>query len=177
MGLDPGFPHRRHRRLYACHQASPPPRPHTNRAVYADWCGPCKQIGPVFERLARENAIPKKVAFVKVNVDSLSSISRSHGVTAMPTFILFHNGKALRTVRGADPSELAALVGETVKLRGQATQSASFASPGRTLGGEGVGPARGSFNVGGFANSVVTFFGLYFGTLLSARVIAWFMGW
>lgn len=132
-------------------------------------------IGPVFERLANENAVPGKLAFVKVNVDSHSSISRTHGVTAMPTFILFHNGKAINTLRGANPSDLAALVGEAARLKGQAKPGASFASAGRTLGGEGVGSRPGSFDAKGLLNSLVTFFGLYFATLLSARVVAWFM--
>ncbi|KAL2107069.1 hypothetical protein VUR80DRAFT_5725 [Thermomyces stellatus] len=134
---------------------------------YADWCGPCKMIAPIFERLANENAVAGKLAFVKVNVDSHSSISRSHGVTAMPTFILFHNGRAIKTLRGANPSDLAALVGEAAKLKGQGKPGASFATPGRTLGGEGVRSRPGSFDAKGLVNSLVTFFGLYFASLLS----------
>lgn len=120
--------------------------------------------------------MPKKLAFVKVNVDSHSSISRTHGVTAMPTFILFHNGAAARTLRGANPSDLTSLVGEAARLKGQGGAGASFASRGRTLGGEGVGSGAGSFDFKSLANSLLVFFGLYFGSLLSARVVTWFMG-
>ena len=132
-------------------------------------------IAPTFERLAKENSIADKVAFVKVNVDSLSSISKTHGVSAMPTFMLFHCGKAVRTLRGANPTDLSAMIGEAARLKDQGTPGEYFKTPGRTLGGEGAG-AAGGFDVKSLVNSFVIFFGLYFATLLSARVAAWFMG-
>lgn len=131
-------------------------------------------IAPTFERLAKENAIAGKVAFVKVNVDSLSSISKTHGVSAMPTFMLFHCGTAVRTLRGANPADLSAMVGEAARLKDQGTPGEYFKTPGRTLGGEGAG--GGGFDVKSLVNSFVVFFGLYFATLLSARVYAWFAG-
>ncbi|KAM0326344.1 hypothetical protein ACHAQA_006945 [Verticillium albo-atrum] len=123
---------------------------------YADWCGPCKAIAPHFEKMANEYSKPKKVAFCKINVDTQSSISRAHGVSAMPTFIIFHAGKAIETIRGANPPALANAVTNAMKLPDKTGGGggASFGKPGRTLGGEGVSAGRGaaaapaSFNAG-----------------------------
>lgn len=57
---------------------------------YADWCGPCKMLGPVLDNLAEE--LKGKVKIVKVNVDELSEIAQEYGVMSIPTLILFENG-------------------------------------------------------------------------------------
>lgn len=49
---------------------------------YADWCGPCKVIAPVFEQLAQQEAKPGRIAFVKVDVDAQQGIARQYGVSA-----------------------------------------------------------------------------------------------
>jgi thioredoxin-like negative regulator of GroEL len=49
---------------------------------YADWCGPCKAIAPIFEQLATSHAQPGKVAFAKVNVDEQADIAQKYGVSA-----------------------------------------------------------------------------------------------
>jgi thioredoxin 1 len=49
---------------------------------YADWCGPCKAIAPVFEQLASANASTGKLAFGKVDVDAQQAIARQYGVSA-----------------------------------------------------------------------------------------------
>ncbi|KAM0271940.1 hypothetical protein ACHAQH_008878 [Verticillium albo-atrum] len=112
---------------------------------YADWCGPCKQIAPHFEKMANQYSKPKKVAFCKINVDTQSTISRAHGVSAMPTFIIFHAGKPIETIRGANPPALANAVTNAMKLPDKTKNGgASFGTPGRTLGGQGVGQAGSS---------------------------------
>ena len=130
-------------------------------------------IAPHFERLAKEYSVPKKVAFCKVNVDSHSGISRSHGVSAMPTFVIFHCGKAINTIRGANPPALTSAITDALKLKDQGTPGEYFKSPGRTLGGDAQ-PA--AFDFSSIFSSIVLFGGLYFASLLSARVIAWFFG-
>lgn len=139
------------------------------RTVYADWCGPCKMIAPHFERLAKENAIDKKVAFAKVNVDSQSTIAKTNGVSAMPTFKIFHNGTCVETVKGANPSDLGDAVGKATKLAftsgGQSGNG--FKTPGRTLGN---GPAQGGsgFDVGKILNIVIMFVGMYLVSFFAA---------
>ena len=56
---------------------------------YADWCGPCKSFGPIFEEFSNENS---DVKCVKINVDE-STISRKYKVMSIPTVILFKDGE------------------------------------------------------------------------------------
>ncbi|KAH6683756.1 thioredoxin [Plectosphaerella plurivora] len=142
---------------------------------YADWCGPCKAIAPHFEKLAQEHSKPKKVAFCKINVDTQSSISRGLGVTAMPTFIIFHAGQPIETIRGANPPALTAAITKAVALPEKANAGSAFKKPGRTLGGEGVGsqPAAASsgsglgFGVMDVVKHIVAILGIYFVSLFA----------
>ncbi|EGD98131.1 thioredoxin [Trichophyton tonsurans CBS 112818] len=76
---------------------------------YADWCGPCKAIAPVFESLSQQHA-GEKVKFAKVNVDKQEEIARLFHITAMPTFIVYHHGEILREVKGAGKESLTTAV-------------------------------------------------------------------
>ena len=53
---------------------------------YADWCGPCKMLGPVVEELAGETP---DVTFVKVNVDDLPEIAQKYGIMSIPALFVF----------------------------------------------------------------------------------------
>ncbi|KAK3340002.1 thioredoxin-like protein [Lasiosphaeria hispida] len=59
---------------------------------YADWCPPCRAIAPIFSGLADNNSINGHLAFAKVNVDHVKDVAGRYGVSAMPTFLFFHNG-------------------------------------------------------------------------------------
>lgn len=58
---------------------------------YADWCGPCRQVGPAIEELASEVQTTAQV--VKVNVDDAPDIASKYGVQSIPTFVVFQNGE------------------------------------------------------------------------------------
>ncbi|KAI4859510.1 thioredoxin-like protein [Hypoxylon rubiginosum] len=80
---------------------------------YADWCGPCKQIAPHYAALAKQHSAPGVLAFAKVDVDAAQDAARAFGVTAMPTFMFFKDGRQVAVngqpaIRGADPRSLAA---------------------------------------------------------------------
>jgi len=77
---------------------------------YATWCPPCKQIAPIYNQLSTAHASPGKFAFVKVNVDEQREIAGQYGVTAMPTFMVFKDGKKIEEIRGADVRSLKAAV-------------------------------------------------------------------
>ncbi|KAL2210140.1 thioredoxin-domain-containing protein [Sarocladium strictum] len=138
---------------------------------YADWCGPCKMIAPHYERLAKEHSRPKKVAFAKVNTDNQSDVARSNGISAMPTFKIFHKGACVETIKGANPSALNDAVTKAVKLAGGgATAGELFKSPGRTLGGDsGSGSSGGGiFSMNNLLQVLMAFVGLYLASLFSA---------
>lgn len=63
---------------------------------YANWCGPCKMFGPIFEDISKE----KTINFVKLDVDSYSDIAREYGVMSIPTIILFRDGKEVKRFTG-----------------------------------------------------------------------------
>ena len=63
---------------------------------YADWCGPCRMFGPVFEETSKENDF----SFVKLDVDKYSDIARKYGVMSIPTIILFENGNEVKRFTG-----------------------------------------------------------------------------
>jgi thioredoxin 1 len=66
---------------------------------WANWCGPCKMIGPVVEELAKEYAGKMKIG--KLDVDTNSSSASTYGVMSIPTLIFFKNGKVMDQVSGA----------------------------------------------------------------------------
>lgn len=70
---------------------------------WAEWCGPCRRVGPVIEELARE--FGERVTFAKCNTDRNPAIAAGFGITAIPTIILFSGGQIADVVVGAYPKE------------------------------------------------------------------------
>jgi thioredoxin 1 len=70
---------------------------------WAEWCGPCKMMGPVIDELSQEMA--DKVNFVKLNVDEAQSISAEYGIMSIPTIVLFKDSKEVARLSGAMPKE------------------------------------------------------------------------
>lgn len=75
---------------------------------YADWCGPCKQIKPVYHELERN--FGADVKFVAVNVDRARDVASQFQVRAMPTFVALLNGSLYDRLEGANPAKLKSLV-------------------------------------------------------------------
>lgn len=71
---------------------------------YADWCGPCKAVAPVVERVAREYA--GRVAFVKLNTDGNPRTAARFGIRSIPAMILFENGRPVATLSGYQPEHV-----------------------------------------------------------------------
>ena len=67
---------------------------------YADWCGPCKMMGPVVEEIAGEEA---GVKVCKINIDEEMGLAQRFGVMSIPTFIAFKNGEVAGKQIGAVP--------------------------------------------------------------------------
>ena len=68
---------------------------------WAEWCGPCKAIGPSIEQLAEEYAGRAKV--VKVNVDEEGEIAQRYGIMSIPALLVFKNGSVVDQMVGAAP--------------------------------------------------------------------------
>ena len=65
----------------------------------ASWCPPCQRIGPIFERMAGENA--DAVTMRKVDVDANGEAAQAAGIQCMPTFKLYKNGAEVDKLEGA----------------------------------------------------------------------------
>lgn len=66
---------------------------------WADWCGPCKMMAPIFHKLADE--FKGKIKFCKVNVDEEGSLSGEFGIRSIPTLVVFKQGKEVDRLIGA----------------------------------------------------------------------------
>ena len=72
---------------------------------YAPWCGPCKMLAPLLDKLAEHFA--GRARFFKVNVDDAPALAGRFGISAVPTLLLFKNGNLRDTIVGfASPRDL-----------------------------------------------------------------------
>ncbi|KAK3624461.1 hypothetical protein LTR56_020992 [Elasticomyces elasticus] len=159
---------------------------------YADWCGPCKVISPIFEQLAAAESKPGRITFCKVDVDAQRDVAGTYGISAMPTFLILKGSAVKETVRGANATALrtAVLSAAADAAKGPAkSPGATFSGAGKTLG-SGSGTAGGSASrpvsgsmmpdVGamlsspaqfaqgrGLPHAIIRFLGLYFTSLFS----------
>jgi len=68
---------------------------------WAEWCGPCRMVGPVLEQIASEHEGALRV--VKVNVDDSPDVARRFEILSIPTLLLFKDGVPKRRMVGAKP--------------------------------------------------------------------------
>lgn len=68
---------------------------------WAEWCGPCKMVGPVVEELAGEYEGKAKIG--KVDVDSNPETSTKYGIRSIPSLLIFKNGEVVDQIVGAVP--------------------------------------------------------------------------
>lgn len=69
---------------------------------YANWCGPCKMLGPVLEDIASSRA---EISVVKVDVDKHDTLAREFGIMSIPTIIIYKNGTLMKKLVGFMPEE------------------------------------------------------------------------
>jgi len=70
---------------------------------WAEWCGPCRMMGPVIDKLAKDYA--GKVAFGKINVDQNQKVVQTYRVMAIPTLLFMKDGKVVDQIVGLVPRE------------------------------------------------------------------------
>ena len=64
---------------------------------WADWCGPCRMLGPIVDEIAEETT---DITVAKVNVDEYPELSGKHGVMSIPTLLFMKDGKVMDTSIG-----------------------------------------------------------------------------
>ncbi|MDF2675475.1 MAG: trxA [Clostridiales bacterium] len=70
---------------------------------WATWCGPCKMLTPVIEKVAQN--LENQIDIAKVDIDENPQISSMYGITSVPTMILFHKGKPVGKLVGFRPAD------------------------------------------------------------------------
>lgn len=70
---------------------------------WAEWCGPCRTLGPVLEEVASE--VGENATIYKVNVDENGELAQKYGIRGIPTMIFFKSGEAAKTLVGVQPKE------------------------------------------------------------------------
>jgi thioredoxin 1 len=68
---------------------------------WAEWCGPCRMVGPIVEEIARD--FDGKVSVGKMNVDENMDIPSKYGIRSIPTLMIFKNGELVDKIVGAVP--------------------------------------------------------------------------
>jgi thioredoxin 1 len=71
--------------------------------LWAEWCGPCKRIGPILDEIATEYAGQIKIA--KLDVDANPGVPSQYGVMGIPTLLVFNGGKLVETIVGFMPKD------------------------------------------------------------------------
>ncbi|AOZ96790.1 thioredoxin [Butyrivibrio hungatei DSM 14810] len=70
---------------------------------YADWCGPCKMMMPVVEKMAE--VYDGKIKVGKINSDEENALAAKYGIMSIPSFLIFKNGEVVDSATGAMPAD------------------------------------------------------------------------
>ena len=68
---------------------------------WAEWCGPCRAVGPILEEISNEYG--SKIKIVKLNTDEEAAIAMKYGIVSIPTMNVFVNGEVVKSIVGAKP--------------------------------------------------------------------------
>jgi thioredoxin 1 len=70
---------------------------------WADWCGPCRMIGPVIDQLATE--YQGRIKIGKIDVDKEADLATRHGIVSIPTLVVYKDGSLVQQTAGAAPKQ------------------------------------------------------------------------
>lgn len=73
---------------------------------YADWCGPCRMLGPVLEELSNDLDFKGKLEFGKVSTENYPELAEQNSVQGIPCMIFFKNGKEVNRIVGFAPKSV-----------------------------------------------------------------------
>ncbi|WP_326646216.1 thioredoxin [Streptosporangium sp. NBC_01755] len=71
---------------------------------WAEWCGPCRQVAPILEEIAGEQA--ERLTIVKLNIDENPATATNYGVLQIPTLNVYKNGEVVKQIIGAKPKAM-----------------------------------------------------------------------
>ena len=71
---------------------------------WAEWCVPCKMVGPILEQMAEE--YNGKIKIAKINVDEEGELASNYNIVSIPTILVFHNGNVAKQQIGAVPKKV-----------------------------------------------------------------------
>lgn len=71
---------------------------------WAPWCGPCRMVGPIIERISEK--VAGKARVYKLNVDENPDTSTKFGITGIPTILIFRDGKIIQEYVGVQPEQV-----------------------------------------------------------------------
>ncbi len=86
---------------------------------WAAWCGPCRAIAPVYERLSDE--YQGKLGFAKMDIDANNNVANRLGIQAIPTLMIFKDGKVISQLVGPRPTALKGEIDRVLNANGIAT--------------------------------------------------------
>jgi thioredoxin 1 len=68
---------------------------------WAEWCGPCRAVSPILDKIAEENT--GKLSIVKMNVDENPETVEKYGIVSIPSMLVFDGGQVVKRITGAKP--------------------------------------------------------------------------
>lgn len=99
--------------IYISDSAQVPQKGKVILDFYADWCGPCKKLGPLFSELSNQYT---NITFIKIDTDNAEELAKKYEVSALPTVLFINDGDVISIIKGFDSNKIKSETEELNKL-------------------------------------------------------------